>query len=213
MCQYLTAIGYDETWTRSIESRCCLRIQQSLHCPLRSGSLTKVEMSENQKSFWMSLFFSFIEFYLNNIGHIRLRIYKLTATGWECLSALANISHINAVTAAANTVLATLRDVSGVWISNIKLSATGSQCQSVLANIPNSTAAAMCWKPWEIWQALNVKQKWKQRPPLRLDSSYCTRQLRQRQTYFLHNMRRSRWNCQNAFGLTFSWQQWSQGGY
>ena len=65
----------------------------------------------------------------------------------------------------------------------------------------------------EIWQALNVKQKWKQRPPLRLDSSYCTRQLRQRQTYFLHNMRGSRRNCQNAFGLTFSWQQGSQGGF
>ena len=37
--------------------------------------------------------------------------------------------------------------------------------------------STVCWEPWETSCGLNIKQKWKQRPPLRLDSTYCTRHL------------------------------------
>ena len=74
--------------------------------------------------------------------------------------------------------------------------------------------STVCWEPWETSCGLNIKQKWKQRPPLRLDSTYCTRHLQCQARPYDH-ISNVKWRYPKSifFKGVFAkfWEYWHQG--
>ena len=168
------------TWTRSIGSRCYLRIQQWLHCPLQWVRLTKADLSENCWNLKYKIYFICHKHFLfiKTLSHKlfpHLHISVMTNSvfaNWQQLVDNARVSLPIFPVAPKLSLLKTLnllihanpdsnavaskQSLFGIMIFFILLLLMFciSRCKSVLANIPDSIAHALALMRTVCWKAL-----------------------------------------------------------